>query len=92
MSTYVRTDTDGMIWGRGAARERPAEVARVITLGSPVIGGPKYTAVADVYRRQGYDLDAIEAGRSRLASACRSRFPSPRSIEDGWRCGVGRLH
>ena len=26
------------------------------------VGGPKYTAVADVYRRQGYDLDAIEAG------------------------------
>jgi pimeloyl-ACP methyl ester carboxylesterase len=47
---------------REAARERPAEVSRVITLGSPVIGGPKYTAVADVYRRQGYDLDAIEAG------------------------------
>ena len=47
---------------REAARERPAAVARVITLGSPVIGGPKYTAVADVYRRQGYDLDAIEAG------------------------------
>ena len=37
-------------------------MSRVITLGSPVIGGPKYTAVADVYRRQGYDLDAIEAG------------------------------
>jgi pimeloyl-ACP methyl ester carboxylesterase len=47
---------------REAARERPTAVSRVITLGSPVIGGPKYTAVADVYRRQGYDLDAIEAG------------------------------
>jgi hypothetical protein len=33
----------------------------VITLGSPVVGGPKYTAVAGAYRRQGIDLDAIEA-------------------------------
>jgi pimeloyl-ACP methyl ester carboxylesterase len=46
---------------REAARESPAAVAQVITLGSPVVGGPKYTAVADVYRRRGFDLDAIEA-------------------------------
>jgi hypothetical protein len=32
----------------------------VITLGSPVIGGPKYTAVAQAYRQRGSDLDAIE--------------------------------
>ena len=46
---------------REAARERPALARQVITLGSPVVGGPKYTAVADVYRRRGVDLDAIEA-------------------------------
>ena len=46
---------------REAARERPRDVDQVITLGSPVIGGPKYTAVADVYRGRGIDLDAIEA-------------------------------
>ncbi len=46
---------------REAARERPQAVHRVITLGSPVIGGPKYTAVAGAYRRRGVDLDAIEA-------------------------------
>ncbi len=46
---------------REAARERPQAVHRVITLGSPVIGGPKYTAVAGAYRRRGIDLDAIEA-------------------------------
>jgi hypothetical protein len=46
---------------REAARERPDTVARIVTLGSPVIGGPKYTAVAGYYRRRGVDLDVIEA-------------------------------
>lgn len=46
---------------REAARERPEEVDRVITLGSPVIGGPKYTAAHTHYLRKGYDLDEIEA-------------------------------
>jgi len=46
---------------REAARERPRAAAQVITLGSPVVGGPKYTAVAEAYRRRGVDLDAIEA-------------------------------
>jgi pimeloyl-ACP methyl ester carboxylesterase len=54
---------------REVARERPHAVHQVITLGSPVIGGPKYTAVAGAYRRRGIDLDAIEAeveARNRL--------------------------
>jgi hypothetical protein len=51
----------GGVLAREAARERPAAARLVITLGSPVIGGPKYTAVAGFYRRQGLDLDAIEA-------------------------------
>lgn len=46
---------------REAARERPDAVARIVTFGSPVVGGPKYTATAEAYRRRGYDLDAIEA-------------------------------
>ena len=44
----------------------------MITLGSPVVGGSKYTAVAGFYRRQGIDLDAIEAeveARNRLPLA-----------------------
>jgi pimeloyl-ACP methyl ester carboxylesterase len=47
--------------GREAARERPSLVSRVILLGSPVIGGPKYTVAAGLLRRRGVDLDAIEA-------------------------------
>jgi pimeloyl-ACP methyl ester carboxylesterase len=45
---------------REYAREHPQEVGRVITLGSPVIGGPRYTATAEWYRSQGYDLAAME--------------------------------
>jgi pimeloyl-ACP methyl ester carboxylesterase len=55
---------------REAARERPGAAHRVITLGSPVVGGPKYTAVAGAYRRRGIDLDAIEA-----EVAARNRIP-----------------
>lgn len=46
---------------RELARERPDLVRRVITLGTPVIGGPKYTLVAHAYRRKGIDMEAIAA-------------------------------
>jgi Palmitoyl protein thioesterase len=46
---------------REVARERPDLVRQVITLGTPVIGGPKYTVVARAFHRQGIDIDAIEA-------------------------------
>lgn len=55
---------------REAARERPRDVECVVTLGSPVVGGPKYTVVGRYYTQQGYDLDAIEA-----AVAERDRTP-----------------
>jgi hypothetical protein len=46
---------------REAARERPDLVQRVITLGTPVIGGPKYTIAARHFHRRGIDMDAMEA-------------------------------
>jgi pimeloyl-ACP methyl ester carboxylesterase len=46
---------------REVARDRPDRVRRVITLGSPVIGGPKYTAVARMFARETGALDEIEA-------------------------------
>jgi pimeloyl-ACP methyl ester carboxylesterase len=45
---------------REVARERPDLVDRVVTLGAPVVGGPKYTASAPMYVRKGHDLDEIE--------------------------------
>ena len=46
---------------REIARERPDLVDQVITLGTPVVGGPKYTVLAGWFHRRGIDVDAIEA-------------------------------
>jgi len=45
---------------REAARDYPELVNLVITLGSPVIGGPKYTSIKEIYRSKGVDLDLLE--------------------------------
>jgi len=46
---------------REVARERPDIVRGVVTLGSPVIGGPKYTRAAGFYKNVlKQDLDEIE--------------------------------
>ena len=45
---------------REAARDLPESVRHVITLGAPVIGGPKYTATGKYFRKRGMDLDWIE--------------------------------
>lgn len=60
----------GGFLAREIARDRPDLAARVITMGTPVIGGPKYTAIASIFRRRGYDLDALEA-------MCESRASRP---------------
>ncbi|RJF87049.1 alpha/beta fold hydrolase [Oleomonas cavernae] len=46
---------------REAARERPDLVSRIVTLGTPVKGGAKYTVLAGTYRRRGIDLDKADA-------------------------------
>ena len=45
---------------REAARDMPDVVEQVVTLGSPIVGGPKYTAAAGAFRKRGQDLDRIE--------------------------------
>jgi hypothetical protein len=45
---------------REVARDLPECVERVITLGSPVVGGPRYTLTAPIYRLAGVDLEAID--------------------------------
>ena len=45
---------------REVARDLPGIVERVVTLGSPVVGGPKYTATGKLFARRGLDLDWIE--------------------------------
>lgn len=45
---------------REVARELPELVSAVVTMGAPVIGGPKYTAAAPYFKKLGQDLDWIE--------------------------------
>jgi len=46
---------------RELARDLPEHIAGVITLGSPAVGGPKYTITAAAYRKKGFNLDVIES-------------------------------
>ena len=50
----------GGVLARELAREHPDSVQQVITMGSPIIGGPKYTSLARLAQREGVDLDEIE--------------------------------
>jgi len=84
----------GGVLARETAREAPGIVRRVITLGSPIVGGPKYTAVAVFYRSQGVDLDAIEAAiEARDATPIRVPITAIHSRADGvvaWQACIDR--
>lgn len=79
---------------RELARDRPDLVAHVVTLGAPVVGGPKYTASAPMYVRRGYDLDRIEADvEAREATPIQVPIDAVYSRSDGvvaWRACVDR--
>ncbi len=79
---------------REYAREHPGHVRTIVTLGSPVIGGPRYTATAERYRSQGHDLNAIErAIKDRYATPLRVPVTAIYSRRDGivaWRACVDR--
>jgi pimeloyl-ACP methyl ester carboxylesterase len=49
----------GGVVARELAKADPRLVRHVVTLGSPVVGGPKYTLAAASYRAQGLDVEAI---------------------------------
>ena len=50
----------GGVIARETARLHEPFVREVITLGTPIVGGPKYTATARRYAKHGFDLDEIE--------------------------------
>ncbi len=50
----------GGVVAREVARALPRAIARVITLGSPVVGGAKYTIFSRLYAHTGIDLDGME--------------------------------
>ncbi len=69
---------------REYARDCPDGVCRIVTLGSPVIGGPRFTATAARYRSRGHDLDAIEqAIKDRYATPLRVPVVALYSRRDG---------
>jgi pimeloyl-ACP methyl ester carboxylesterase len=50
----------GGIVAREAARLRPDLVRSIATLGTPVVGGLRFTAIAGLFRLQGWDLADVE--------------------------------
>jgi pimeloyl-ACP methyl ester carboxylesterase len=58
---------------REYAREFPQGIRKIVTLGSPVVGGPRYTATAEWYRARGHDLAAIE-------KAIKDRYATPLQV------------
>jgi len=79
---------------REYAREHPGEVRKVVTLGSPVIGGPRYTATAEWYRSRGHDLVEMErAVADRYATPLRVPVTAIYSKRDGivaWQACIDR--
>lgn len=45
---------------REVSRALPRKVCHVITLGSPIVGGAKYTVFASMFASKGLDLDVME--------------------------------
>lgn len=84
----------GGVLAREVARDAPDLVRSVITLGSPIVGGPKYTAVGRIYAQQGVDLDALEAEiEGREATPIRVPITAIWSRADGivaWQACVDR--
>jgi len=73
----------GGVVAREVARDLPDLVEDVITLGTPVQGGPKYTRAAAFFRGHGMDLDWIERGVARReARPIRARITAIASPTD----------
>lgn len=51
----------GGIVAREVARDYPGIISQVITMGSPIVGGPKYTSFRKFYESSGVDLEQIDA-------------------------------
>ena len=79
---------------REYAREHPEGIRKIVTLGSPVIGGPRYTATAEWYRSQGHDLAEVErAVKERYATPLRVPVAAIYSKRDGivaWQACIDR--
>ena len=86
----------GGIIAREVTRSHPSMVKAVCCLGSPIVGGGRYSAYAPVYERKGYDLEQMEE-----LCAQRERVPlkvpslSVYSKKDGivfWEASIDRFN
>lgn len=101
---YARTNTKisligwslGGVLAREIARDHPSLIQQIITLGSPVVGGPKYTSFGRLYESRGANLDDIE-----IRIAERERRPisvpitsiySKRDGIVGWQASIDKLN
>jgi pimeloyl-ACP methyl ester carboxylesterase len=79
---------------REYAREHPGQVRRIVTMGSPVVGGPRYTATARWYASQGFDLEQLEqAVKARYARTLETPVVAIYSKRDGvvaWQACIDR--
>jgi len=88
----------GGVIAREVALHQPDRVRRVITMGSPITGGPKYTAFANQLASGGVDLDAIEAHihhRQRVGPALRVPVTAIFSRRDGvvaWQACIDQIN
>jgi len=84
----------GGVIAREVARDYPQIVRQVVTLGSPLVGGAKYTSFGRFFERQGVDLDEMEATiAAREATPIRVPLTSIYSKRDGivgWQASVDR--
>jgi len=60
----------GGLIAREIARELPEQVSHIITLGSPAVGGPRYSSLMPFFRAGGFDVAWVERELER-----RSRVP-----------------
>ncbi len=80
---------------REVARELPAHVAKVITLGAPVIGGPKYTRAASFFKKKGFDMEWIESevekrNRKPITQPITAIFSKTDAVVD-WRAALDKV-
>lgn len=84
----------GGVIAREAARENPGMIRQVITMGSPVVGGPKYTSFGRMYEQQGTDLEKLEAiieqRESRPITVPITSIYSKRDGIVGWQASIDR--
>jgi pimeloyl-ACP methyl ester carboxylesterase len=86
----------GGIIAREVARDFPYLVSQVITMGSPIVGGPKYTSFRSFYESRGVDLDQIDRRiAEREKRAIRVPVTSIYSKQDGivgWQASIDNIN